>query len=74
MNNPINAIKSMLAKLSPQQIVMNVVGNSNPVIKNLVEMANKGDKEGVENFARNIYKEQGKDFDKEFSNFMSNFK
>ena len=37
-------------------------------------MANKGDEQGLEEFARNYYKEQGKDFDKEFSDFMNTFK
>ena len=34
----------------------------------------KVDTQGIEEFARNYYKEQGKDFDKEFSEFMDNFK
>ena len=48
--------------------------NGNPVLNNLINMAKTGDSKGVENFARNICKEKGKDFDKEFSEFMSNFK
>jgi hypothetical protein len=44
------------------------------MLKNLIEMAEKGDYQGIENFARNYYKEQGKDFDKEYSQFMSYFK
>lgn len=40
MNNPINAIKQLLTKFSPQQAVINMLGsNTNPMIKNLVEMA-----------------------------------
>ena len=37
-------------------------------------MANKGDTKGIEEFARNYMKEQGKDFDKEFNNFKGMFK
>jgi hypothetical protein len=48
--------------------------NSNPILKNLIDMANKGDTQGIEQFARNLYKQQGKDFDKEFSQFKENFK
>lgn len=75
MNNPINAMKQLLTKFSPQQAVINMLGsNTNPMIKNLVDMAKNGNSKGVENFARNLYKEQGKDFDKEFAEFMKNFK
>ena len=43
-------------------------------MKNLMDMAEKEDNKGIEKFARNLFKEQGKDFDKEFENFMKNFK
>ena len=60
---------------NPKQAVLNMIGNNtNPMIKNLVKMANSGNTQGIEEFARNYYKEQGKDFDKEFSEFMDNFK
>lgn len=73
--NPIDLLKTMMGKMSPQQIAMNLIGtNTNPMIQNLVQMAQNGDTKGVEQFARNMFKEQGKDFDKEFSNFMTNFK
>lgn len=75
MNNPINIIKAMMGKMNPQTMVMNMVkNNSNPMINNLVQMMEKGDEKGVENFARNICKEKGIDFDKDFTNFMNNFK
>ncbi|MBO7080303.1 MAG: hypothetical protein J6W64_11010 [Bacilli bacterium] len=68
-------IKNMLGKMNPQQIVMNMIkNNSNPIIANLISMAQQGDTAGVENFARNYLKENGKDYDSEFSNFMNNFK
>lgn len=74
MNNPINAIKSLMGKMNPQQIVMNMLGNNNPMFNNLIQMAQKGDTEGVENFARNFCKERNIEFDDEISKFMSNFK
>lgn len=74
MNNPINFIKNMLENANPQTIAMKMIGNSNPVLGNLAQMAEKGDEKGIENFARNLFKEKGKDFDKEFSDFMNNFR
>lgn len=59
---------------NPKELVMKMLGNMNPVIKNLIEMAEKGDTKGVENFARNMMKEQGRDFDKEIAQFQQNFK
>lgn len=75
-NNPIEMIKLFMGEdKTPQQILQKMMkDNSNPVLNNLINMAQTGDSKGVENFARNICKEKGKDFDKEFSEFMSNFK
>ena len=72
MNNPIEMIKGLMSKgESPQQMISNMISqNSNPMIQNLMKMAQKGNTQEVENFARNICKEKGIDFDKEFSNFM----
>ena len=68
-------IKGMIGKMNPQQIVLNILkNNSNPIIGNLINMAQNGDSNGVEQFARNYMKEKGKDYDTEFSNFMNNFK
>ena len=74
MNHNINLIKQFLESKNPQQMLKNYIGNTNPFFNNLINMAMKGDKQGVEQFARNLYKEQGKDFDKEFAQFMNNFK
>ena len=61
--NPMEMIK---------QVVMNKIGkNMNPMQQNLINMANKGDVKGVETFARNLLKEKGYDFDKEFNKFNS---
>ena len=58
-----------------KELVMNLVKNNcNPVIKNLITMAEKGDTKGIEEFARNYMKEQGRNYDEEFNNFMNNFR
>ena len=72
--NPMQMLQSFLTKgLSPQKIVEQIAGN-NPMMANLVKMANAGDTDGVEKVARNMFKEKGRDFDKEFSEFKSKFK
>ena len=75
MNNPMQIMNMLRGIKNPKDAVINIIkSNNNPMVKNLVEMAEKGNTEGVENFARNFLKEQGRDFDKEFSEFTKNFK
>ena len=75
MNNPMQFMNMLKGIKNPKDAVINMVKtNNNPMVKNLVEMAEKGDSQGVENFARNILKEQGRDFDAEMNEFMKNFK
>ena len=72
--NPMQMLQSFITKgLSPQKIAEQMVRN-NPMMANLIKMANAGDTEGVEKVARNMFKEKGRDFDKEFSEFRSKFK
>ena len=73
--NPLNMIKGMMGISNPKDMVMKMLSqNNNPIFKNLIDMANKGDIKGVENFARNYMKSHGKDFDQEFNNFKDMFK
>lgn len=75
MNNPINMIKALMGKMSPKDMAISMLkNNSNPMLSNLIDMANKGDTKGVEEFARNICKEKNIDFNKDFTDFMNNFK
>ena len=72
--NPMQMLQTFLGKgLSPQKIVEQMMGD-NPMIANLMKMAHSGNTAGVETFARNMFKEKGRDFDKEFSEFRHNFK
>lgn len=74
MNNPIDFIKLMSQKMTPEQLAMKLLeGNSNPMLKNLIQLAKNGDKQSVEVFAKNLFKEQGKNFDKEYEDFMKSF-
>lgn len=72
--NPLYLMQ-MLKGGNPKTFLMNMIynqmGDQNPMISNLITMAKNGDKGGVEKFARNVCKEKGIDFDKEFNNFMN---
>jgi hypothetical protein len=61
----------------PVQMIKNMILNkniNNPILKEVITKAQNGDTKGVEAFARNFLREQGRDFDKEFNEFMKNFK
>lgn len=69
--NPINLIKQYMTQgLTPQNI-LNKLNINNPILNNVMAMAKNGDTEGVENFARNICKQRGVDFDTEFNKFKN---
>ena len=74
MNNMINSMKMILGRMSPEQMISQVIGGNNPMVANLMQMARKGNKEEIETFARNYCKEKNIDFDTEFAKFMNNFK
>lgn len=60
---------------NPEEMVANMLlrNVNNPMIKNLVDLAKRGEFGKVNDFAKNICKERGLDFEKELSNFIKNF-
>ena len=75
MNNSMQFMNMLKGIKSPKDVVINMIkSNNNPMVKNLVEMAEKGQNDKIEDFARNLFKGQNRDFDKEFNEFMNNFK
>ena len=73
--NPINMLKGMMGIGNPKDMAMKMLkNNTNPIFANLTQMMEKGDDKGIEQFARNICKEKNIDFDKQFGEFMNNFK
>lgn len=74
MMNPLQFVQAMR---NPQEFMQKMMKNSqvmqNPLAKNIIDMAKKGDITGIEQMGRNIAKERGIDFDKAFSDFKSQF-
>ena len=61
MNNPIELLKMIK---NPKQYVKDFAKNNpNPMLDNLIKMAESNNQKEIEQFARNMFKEQGKDFD-----------
>lgn len=59
--------------MTPKQIVMNMINKNNPVMGNLLQMAENNQVEELKTFGRNLYKEKGGNFDKEYSDFLNCF-
>ena len=72
-----NPFQMLEAMKHPQAFIQQMMNNSqvmrNPIAKNIIDMAQKGDVEGIEQMGRNIAKEKGIDFDKAFSDFKKQF-
>ena len=81
---PINSRKDLMSVINsfkngnPAEIVSNMVqevaNQGNPVMKNLAGLIQKGDTDQIETVVRNIAKEQGVDYDKEFKAFKQMFR
>lgn len=74
MNNPFNTIKNYIKQEgNPRQLLLNFAqnNNQNPMIGNLINLAKNGNIGEIEKFARNAFKEQGRDFDSEFNQFKN---
>ena len=71
--NPMQ-LMNMIKSKNPQEVIISIIGNKNPMMNNLMNLAKSGNKTEIENIARNMCKEKGIDFDKEFPSFMENFK
>lgn len=75
MKNPMDFFKMIKVMKNPQEAIIDMAGgNNNPVLKNAVEMAKNGKNEDLMQLAQNLCKEKGINFDKEFKEFMNNFK
>ena len=72
-----NPFQMLGAMKNPQAFMKNIMNNNeilkNPIARNIIDMAQKGDVEGIEQMGRNIAKEKGIDFDKAFSDFKKQF-
>ena len=70
MFNPMQFIMNPQAML--QQAMNNPQVTNNPILKNAIDMAQRGDTKGLEELTRNVGKERGVDVDqimKQFKNF-----
>lgn len=70
-------IMQMFKGGNPQQFIQQIMGNnrimSNPMAKNVIDMAQNGNMQGIEQMARNLCKEKGLDADQVMQQIKSRF-
>lgn len=74
--NNINDFMQIAKNSNPQQLVMGMLqkrANENPLFANILSLAQQGNTAEIENIVRNMAKERGIDFDKEFNSFKQMF-
>lgn len=74
--NPMELIMQIRQGKNPQQLMLGILEGGaaqNPVFANLLQLAKDGRTADIEAFARNVAKEKGIDFDKEFSRFKKQY-
>jgi hypothetical protein len=75
--NPMELIQRIRQGENPQQLMMGILEQgaavNNPIYANLLQMAKDGRTHEIEAFARNVAREKGIDFDKEFSKFKKQY-
>lgn len=76
--NNMQAFMQIIKNGNPQELVINMLQKDaqrgNQIAGTLIQMINSGDSQGIERVARNIAKEKGIDFDKEFNSFKRMFR
>lgn len=74
--DPAYLIMQMRQGKNPEQLMIDILegqASQNPIMGNLLTMAKDNRTADIEKFARNLAKEQGIDFDKEFSRFKKQY-
>ena len=68
---------NMMKNGNPEQMMMSMLEQSaqnNPILENLLNMAKNNDSEGIESYVRNVAREKGIDYDKEFNSIKQMFR
>ena len=68
---------NLLKNGNPQEVAMQIIQTNypnDPMMKNLIEMGQRGDINGLQQFAQQMFAKEGRDFNQEMNNFMSALK
>jgi hypothetical protein len=70
MNNPMQLMQMMK---NPQAFLQQAMQSGNPIMKNAIEMYQRGDKDGINQLAQNLCKEKGTSYDDMVKQIKSQF-
>ena len=68
---------NLLKNGNPQEVAMQIIQTNypnDPTMQSLVEMGQRGDINGLQQFAQQMFAKEGRDFNQEMNNFMSALK
>ena len=68
-----NAMQLMQLMRNPQAILQQAMQSGNPIIKNAIEMYQRGDKDGINQLAQNLCKERGTSYDEMVNQLKNQF-
>ena len=74
--NPMQFINQIRSGQNPQQLMLNFLeqqANINPMGQNLLNLARNNQTQDIEQFARNMFASNGRDFDSEFKKSKDTF-
>ena len=74
--NPMQFINQIRSGQNPQQLMLNFLeqqANNNPMGQNLLNLVRNNQTQDIEQFARNMFASNGRDFDSEFKKFKDTF-
>ena len=74
--NPVQILQMIKKGGNPQQIMLSLMEQQmagTPMGENLIQLAKEGKTGDIETIARNIFSQNGRDFDSEFNNFKNTF-
>lgn len=73
--NPFEVVKNMFVKgMTPEGMAKLMAKRvNNPMINDLIKKVENGEVKSTETFARNVLKEMGYDYDKEYENMRKEF-
>lgn len=75
-NSPLNFFLNIIQSGgNPEQMMMKYLESQNtPMSNNLLQMAKRGDTQGIESIARNMCQQRGIDFDTAFKSFRNQYR
>ena len=78
MNNlNVTQLLNILKSGNPQLVATQIIQqnfSSDPMMQNLLKMAQNGDEQGLRQFATQFFSSQGRDFSSEMNSFLSTLK